>query len=366
MNQNADKIPCDLLLYPKDPAYAENIRHFQGCPTIAITPGGRIFLGWYSGGDKEPHMENYNLLIYSDDCGKTWSDPVLVIPSNKEKFIHALDIQLWTSPEGKLYVFWVQNNTLSDTDPRPAPSENQPYVCVDGYQFPDFTHAEWVTVCENPDADTLEFCDARCMDIGFLRCKPLVTSTGRWLMFNYDQNHDRYGYSISDDNGKTVRHCYGAEKFSTCFDEAMAYEKEDGTIRMLARTRIGVLAESISKDDGETWSEAYDSKICAADTRFYVSRTPDGRVLLVYNDHENVRTNMTLALSEDDGVTWKHKICIDTRPDLSYPDVDFHDGFIYLTYDRERTGAKEILFSRFTEEDIINGNKISVHIVSKP
>ena len=42
---NASKMPCDLLLYPDDEKYSEKIRNFQGCPTIAITKGGRIFLG---------------------------------------------------------------------------------------------------------------------------------------------------------------------------------------------------------------------------------------------------------------------------------------------------------------------------------
>ena len=75
---------------------------------------------------------------------------------------------------------------------------------------------------------------------------------------------------------------------------------------------------------------------------------------------------MTLSLSEDDGATWKYNLCIDTRNKISYPDVDFYNGRIYLTYDRERTGAKEILFASLTEEDIIQQQVPTIHIVSKP
>ena len=76
---------------------------------------------------------------------------------------------------------------------------------------------------------------------------------------------------------------------------------------------------------------------------------------------------MTVYLSEDDGVTWKYKRLIDDRNNLSYPDVDFFDGKIYLTYDRERTGAKEILFLCFTEDDIMNDSYVfEPAIVSKP
>ena len=75
---------------------------------------------------------------------------------------------------------------------------------------------------------------------------------------------------------------------------------------------------------------------------------------------------MTLSLSEDDGATWKYRLCIDTRNKISYPDADFRGDRIYLTYDRERTGAKEILFASLTEEDIIKGRMPEITVVSKP
>ena len=76
---------------------------------------------------------------------------------------------------------------------------------------------------------------------------------------------------------------------------------------------------------------------------------------------------MTVYLSEDDGMTWKYKKLIDERMDVSYPDVDFYNGKIYLTYDRERIRAKEILLATFTEEDIMDPDKkIEISIISKP
>lgn len=367
MSNNARTIPCDILYRPTDPRYAENIRQYQGCPTITVTPGGRIYLGWYSGGTTEPHIENYNLLIYSDDEGKTWSDPLLVIPSSKEKQIHALDIQLWTDPRGRLHVYWVQNNTQPKPDVLPTPKPNQPQVVVDGWLFDDFVHSEWEILCENPDDENPAFSAPRCLDIGFLRCKPLVLENGTWINFNYDQTETRYGYSISADEGRTYTRRYGAEKIATFFDEGMAYQKNDGTIRMMARCRFGELAETSSTDNGETWTEAKLNGITSADTRFFLSRTPSGNVLLITNDDPKVRRNMTISLSDDDGATWKYKRCIDERAGISYPDADFHNGKIYMTYDRERTGAKEIFFLRFTEEDIMNPTKPLIPtIVSKP
>ena len=108
--------PCELIYEPSDPKYDESIRSFQGCPTLAVSRGGRIFIGWYSGGTCEPHMDNYNILTFSDDGGKTFGKPYIVIPSDKERCVHALDIQLWTAPNGALWMFWVQNNTIPEGD----------------------------------------------------------------------------------------------------------------------------------------------------------------------------------------------------------------------------------------------------------
>ena len=40
------------------------------------------------------------------------------------------------------------------------------------------------------------------------------------------------------------------------------------------------------------------------------------------------------VLSDDDGVTWQHKLLLDERNEVSYPDAVEHNGFIYIIYDR--------------------------------
>ena len=147
----------------------------------------------------------------------------------------------------------------------------------------------------------------------------------------------------------------------------MAYERLDGSIRMLARTSEGELAESLSRDGGRTWSEARLSGIANPGSRFFISRTPSGRVLLINNDCRTGRTHMTVSLSEDDGVTWTCRKLIDNRNWVSYPDADFYGGRIYMTYDRDRLGAKEILFLSFREEDIMDDEKpLCPQTVSRP
>ena len=70
---------------------------------------------------------------------------------------------------------------------------------------------------------------------------------------------------------------------------------------------------------------------------------------------------------EDEGNSFPYKLLLDERSNVSYPDAkESDDGFIYITYDRERGGfkssldevyasAREILFAKITEDDIISG-----------
>ena len=46
MTDNAKNICCDIIFDPADAKYAEATRQWQGCPTIAVTKKGRLFLGW--------------------------------------------------------------------------------------------------------------------------------------------------------------------------------------------------------------------------------------------------------------------------------------------------------------------------------
>ena len=372
--QDNAKKPCSVRYYPTDSRFTEAEVRYQGCPTVAVTHGGRVFVGWYGGGVKEPSLEHFNILKYSDDGGKSFSPPLLVIESDEKRTVHALDIQLWTAPNGALWLFWVQNNAIPFTNDKEYMMtantvDKLPVVKADGYVFPDMRHTCWCIVCDNPDAEKPVFSSPRLLDIGFLRCKPLVLDDGRWLFFNYDQLTDRYGYMLSDDEGKTFTRHYGAEKLSTSYDESMAYQRLDGSVRMLSRNRLRDIAESTSCDRGLSWSKAKLTGIDSPDTRFFISRTPSGRVVLINNDMKEQRERMSIWLSDDDGDSWKYKKLVDDPTHhLTYPDADFYDGKIYLVYDRGRRFENEIHLLVFTEEDVMDSSTdvLISKTVSKP
>ena len=88
--------------------YHESERAWQGAPSIAMTKGGRLFVGFMSGGIYEPDPRNHILIIYSDDKGDTWSEPILVIESKPEEHLRDYEIELWCAPSGELWMFWAE------------------------------------------------------------------------------------------------------------------------------------------------------------------------------------------------------------------------------------------------------------------
>lgn len=366
MNAHFESVP--VFFHSNEPRFQSANRLYQGVPTVAATKGGRLFVGWCSGGNGEPRIENFDIVYYSDDGGNSWCDlPLVTIESHKEKMIHAFDVQLWVDPQNALHIMWVQEDARLR---RPGEvtkwTPEHPIAGGEGYIFEDFLHCVWEIVCEEPDAQQLIFSEPRHLFKGFLRCKPLVTADGKIFAFSYDQLDDRYGFNVSVDGGLKWKRKKGGRKLLTPFDEGMAYQLRDGSIRMLARCEGGALAETWSYDDGENWTDGSLSDITSPSSRFYISRTPSGRLLVACNDHEKSRCSMTVKLSEDDGKTWPWSLCVDERGDISYPDVDFIGDQIFMVYDRGRRTENEILMAVFTEEDIINGVKPQIQIVSKP
>ena len=341
----------------------EEARAWQGCPTIARTKGGRLFAGWYTGGMFEPCIDNFNVLVKSDDGGETWSKPILAVYTDRERMHRNIDIQLWVDPEGQLWIMWTHSPYYEGNGPATI---RTPFSWA---YHKEFTGVE-VLLCRNPDAEVLTYEEPRDLCPGFLRCKPIVTRDGRYLFPAYDWVHpDRYYLRFSDDRGQTFYDVPASEKMGPqAFDETMVYERDD-LMRMLVRTNTGCIAYADSADGGKHWTETKPYQK-GPSARFYIGWLRCGLLALVRACSEGGdRTGMKICLSDDGGETWKWELVLDTRTGVSYPDLcEDDDGHIFVIHDRERDNrirlnketwtsdaAKEILLSRVTVGDIKDG-----------
>ncbi len=354
-----------------DPAekYAEEKRAWQGAPSIARTRGGRLLVGFMGGGIYEPDPRNCCLLVYSDDQGESWSEPVLAIESTPAERQRVFEIEMWIAPNGALWLFWAQT----------------PYEA--GLAMPDYTQQidmendseyhrleaqgqTWCAVCEDPDAETLVFGEPRCLFNAINRNQPFVTKSGRWLFPTYlPSPRNFYQFYYSDDQGKTLKvtEPRTGRPDGRHYDEPSFYQMKDGRIAALMRTTYQGMFRMFSSDEGLTWSEP-EFFMEVASQRPCSGNDQEGDAWLIPSIHRKSRNGLRLMHSAD-GVEFEDRLILDDRARISYPEfVLAPDGTMFVAYDRERnnkinkswvTGlaesAKEILFARIPAEVLKTG-----------
>jgi len=366
--QNDGPLPQSILDLPLKPAfintnpgpeYSDEQRDYAMVIGADRTPKGRIWAAWVAGGDSP---RAYFVAASSDDEGKTWSKPRLVIdppdsPTGLE--VSVLVGNFWTDPTGRLWLFYDQSLAMFDG-----------------------RAGLWAITCDNPDDDKPVWSAPRRIWHGMTLNKPTVLSNGDWLLPISLWTRDRIGVPelrekgyaeldevrmanvfVSTDKGATWTRRGGVMVPETDFDEHMVVELKDGRLWLMARTKKGI-SESFSTDQGRTWSEAKPSTIQNVSARFYLRRLASGNLVLVKNgpldQRLKSRSHMTAFLSEDDGKTWKGGLILDERNGVSYPDgFQSPDGVIHIVHDRGRGGDREILMHRVTEADILAGKLVS-------
>jgi hypothetical protein len=325
---------------------------WAGISTVAVAPNGRLWVAYWTGGDVEHdrHTGNQMVLYTASSVDAPLEGPV-VMPKSDYGF-YVLSPNLWVDPTGRLWFTYVELGVGDEGLSTVAMVTGNPTEA----------HPTW----ERP----------RIITPGRRMNKPIVLRNGDWICpaedFTDPARRTNRLY-ISKDRGKAFT-LYSSLRIEGCdFPELMTVEKNDGSLWMLTRTGKGIV-EATSSDEGKSWRDIHPfSGIRAPNSRFHLTRLKSGRLLLVYNDHPSARTNMTAALSEDDGKTWPHKLLLDDYTHVTYPDAQQSaDGSIVIVYDKNRykispgsrktlplTQSGEIKLARITEEDVLAGKLVS-------
>lgn len=335
----------------KNPAstqeYSPENRKFTGISSIAVTGEGQLWAVWYAGKTPGENENNYVVVATSDDKGQTWKE-VLVIDPDGEGPVRAFDPEVWMDPGGRLWVFWAQATYLG----------NSWELIKEGTSA-----GVWAITTTDPDRNEPAWSEPRRLTDGVMMCKPTVLSDGEWVLpaSIWELTDKNAQMVVSNDRGETwdVKGAASVPKEVRSFDEHMILERKDGSLWMLIRTKYGI-GQSLSNDGGKTWSPVTPSLIQHPSARFFISRLNSGNILLVKHgpiDMRTGRSHLMAFISKDDGHSWSDGLLLDERRRVSYPDgQQTKDGTIYITYDYDRTGNKNILMTSFTEEDVLSGS----------
>ena len=162
-----------------------------------------------------------------------------------------------------------------------------------------------------------------------------------WVSENIHKqfNHQRIVCLLSDDAGETWRESGEIVLKDQPLMEPGVAVCADGSLYMTIRTKLGVLYESRSRDEGATWAEATPSKLPSPAAPSTVSRDPESGDLWMFwiNRPKGTwkqRTPLAFARSSDHGATWSSPREIESDPGhgYGYVSVTVHDREAILTY----------------------------------
>lgn len=335
--------------------------------TIGIerTPKGRIWNCCVAGGD---NADAFFLLTWSDNDGHTWSKTKVVVDPHDARLPlkrRTIVGQLWTDPLGRLWLFFDQSMTYFDG-----------------------RSGNWFAICENPDDQHPVWSQPQFIGFGCTLNKPTVASTGEWMLpvslwprsrmdilleDSWTENPLREAHHeldslraahifVSNDMGRTWERRGNVKFPEPSFDEHLFVELNDGRWWMTARTGLGIW-QSFSFDRGYTWSppEAY---LPHVNSRHFITRLASGNLLLIKHGMPQTKTrkrsHLRAFISTDDGQTWIGNLLLDQREGVSYPTgFQAPDGYIYISYDHQRTKCGDVLMAKFNETDILSGRIVS-------
>jgi len=276
---------------------------------------------------------------YSSDGGRTWTQEDVIILKN-EGAVNTMSVSLLRLQSGRIAFLYLVKASRGDCRPYLRFSDDETVTWTDPIQCVD-TPGYFVV---NNDR-LVQLRDGRLLipaarhGIGLER----ILTRGSALCF------------LSDDEGRSWRQSEtvleAPPESKAGLQEPAVIELKDGRLMMLCRTDMGSQYRSWSDDGGVTWSAAEATDILSPLSPASIERVPKtGDILLAWNDHRGIadelkpyRTPFTIAVSNDEGLTWRRILTLEDDPNgwYCYTAMEFTDEALLLAYcagDR-RTGG---------------------------
>ncbi len=209
-------------------------------------------------------------------------------------------------------------------------------------------------ICSKDDGKTWSSRNLCNPSLGPVKNKPLITSSGTWLFPTSTETLEDWHVFIerSMDQGKSWKTIPIDTTNSVKVIQPTLLQYPDGSIHAFCRSNQNCLMESVSKNDGKTWSPLNKTNILNPNSGIDAIVQKNGVIYLVYNPMEsgkewvNGRNVLTIAISFD-GKEWfdVYHLEKEENGEFSYPAIiKTSDGLIHITYTFNRKNIKHIIF----------------------
>ncbi|HEX6984054.1 MAG TPA: sialidase family protein [Planctomycetaceae bacterium] len=256
----------------------------------------------------------------SSDGGRTWADEnTIVVPNDGGR--NVMSVSLVRLDDGRIALFYLRKDSAAACHPLMRTSSDEGKTWGDPSAIVADADAGYYVL--NNDR-VVQLADGRLV-------APLAQHVGpgmpKWAAAA------RLLCYVSDDAGRTWKRGSAApvarrEGRPVVTQEPGVVELSDGRLMMYCRTDAGSQFAAFSSDRGETWTEPSATELRSPLSPATIERLPGTDSLLaVWNDHRDaapelrgLRTPLRLALSDDDGRSWK---------DIATLEEDRHGWYCY-------------------------------------
>lgn len=334
-----------LALSPSE----NNPRNSEG-DFIELRDGRILFVYTHFVGGAGDHDNAYLASRVSADRGRSWSTEDAVVLAS-DGGMNVMSVSLLRLQGGEVALFYLRKNATDDCVPLMRVSTDEAATWSAPVEI--ITDAPGYYVVNND----------RVVQLSSGR---LVVPAARHAFKGEAFNQRGFAQCfLSDDIGKSWRRSAtvlsGPETVSSGLQEPGVVELKDGALLMLCRTSDGAHYRSRSEDGGDQWSPVERTDLLSPTSPATFERIPStGDLLMAWNDHREappevagLRTPFTLALSNDEGLTWRHVKTLEDDPMgwYCYTAMTFVDDAVLLGHcagnRRETNGLAKTQLTRF-------------------
>lgn len=302
----------------------QSIAPMSHCATLIELPNGELLAAWFSGAfETAPDQAIYTARLAPD--ANAWTTPQIAVntPDHADgQPVFLLDHQ------GILWLYYV---TLAGSD---------------------WTTAHIRRRASNDLGHTWGAEEDLGLEEGYmLRSRPIflphLGGSGRWLLPAYDEKTWRSFMLISEDDGRTWQ-IGNAIVTPPGNIHACVVPLDEGRLLAYLRTggKGGFIWQTISADGGSSWARPEPTSLPNPNAGLDLIRLPGGPLVLAFNNSHRRRTPLCVALSDDEGKTWRHlRVLEDGDAEFSYPTLAFmRDGTIAAVYTWKRQCIRYVRF----------------------
>ena len=351
--------------------------------SIVETPNGDLLACWFHGSGERtaPDVVIQGARLRKD--AKVWSP---VFPMADTPDVPDCNPVLYIDPQGELWLIWIavpanrwEDSILRYRKARQYQEEGPPkwywqdlLLLKPGQEFVTTLERAFALMPSPPGyGERAAKVQREILDMAgnmslrqrgwMTRANPIELPSGRILLPLYSDGFMLGLMAISDDGMKSWRTSSPIPGLG--LNQPSVVRRKDGTLLAYMRDEgpppKRVLL-STSEDDGETWSTAVDLDIPNPNSSLVVIALEDGRWVMAYNDTERGRHRLVLALSDDEGETWRWKRYLEEADEgaFHYPFlIQDRDGVLHVsyTYQPGRRAKKSIKHVALEAEWIMQG-----------